>query len=76
MIRCKFKCDSVEKSVQWDKNAAEMLFTAKMTAVYNNSPENADFWKWTPTGSFQVSCVKYDRFEPGKEYYLDISEAE
>ena len=70
--RCKFKCTSVEKSVGWDN--FEFLYAAKFTAVYDNSPENKEFFAATPSGNLIVSTVKQDVFQPGKSYYLDITE--
>jgi hypothetical protein len=69
--RCKFRCNSVEKHL----SGSDVVYTAKMDAVYDGSPENEEFWKWTPSGQFNVSCVKHDRFVCGKEYYIDVTEA-
>jgi hypothetical protein len=45
-------------------------------AVSDGSPENKEFWKWTPTGVLQFSCVNPNvSFQPGKSYYVDICEA-
>lgn len=66
--RCKFICNAVEKTLICNQK----LYTAKFGAVHGNSPENAEFFKWTPNGSLSVGVYTDDRFEVGKEYYLDI----
>ena len=44
--------------------------------VYSGSPENEEFFKWTPGGDLSLSVVNPDvEFEPDKEYYIDIIEA-
>jgi len=70
-IRCKFRCDSSATDSQGQKN---FLFSA----VYSEDPnsENSQFWKYTPCGSLQFSCMNPNvDFVQGKEYYLDINEA-
>lgn len=62
-MRAKFKCQSVQNF--------EHSKSAQLTAVYGNSEENKDFAKATPSGSFPA----IDYFKPGKEYYLDFTEA-
>ena len=67
--RCKFRCDHVTSFGNGSK-------TVKMSAVVSGSDENKSFWKWTPSGSFEMQCVNENvNFEPGKEYFLDISES-
>jgi hypothetical protein len=53
------------------------LYTAKMNAVHSNDPnhENKRFWDATPGGNVQVTCIKENVFEVGREYYLDFIEA-
>ena len=81
-IRAKFKCDSVEKTVNWNKTPDHpFLYTVKMSPVTWHEPgheqddENAKFWQATPAGSLSMSCILPDTFEPGKEYYLDFTPA-
>ena len=72
--RCKFKCTEVVKSQSY--NSDKFLYTAKFSAVYDNSPENKEVFDATPNGQLSVGTYKDDRFEVGKEYYLDITLAE
>jgi hypothetical protein len=47
--------------------------------VYNGSPENQAFFKATPGGTisfYTVNKAAADRFEHGKEYYVDFSPAQ
>jgi hypothetical protein len=75
MTRCKFKCTGVTKSLGWNpKEHGDFLYAAEFTAVTDNSPENKQFFAATPAGSLKVSTVRQDVFQPGKFYYLDITE--
>ena len=69
--RCKFRCDRVGKT----KDAESFLYEAHFFAVYTGSKENEEFFKYTPSGSLNIGVYKKDIFEPGKEYYIDITEA-
>lgn len=51
------------------------LYDAKMSAVADKAGENAMFWAYTPSGSFNVATVKEMPWEPGKSYYIDVTEA-
>lgn len=74
MTRCKFHCNSVRKSVAREGTGEIFLYEAEFGAVYDGSEENKEFFKWTPSGSLKLGVYKKDVFEPGKDYYLDISE--
>lgn len=71
--RCKFRCDSVTKFKHSQKEG--FVYNAKFGVVYGDSPENKQFFASTPTGQLEVGTISPDHFEPGKEYYLDITEA-
>lgn len=74
MVRAKFKVQSYETSL----NQNEELRTIKLTAVYSDSPENKQFFKWTPNGSISIGVLNQEawkQFELGKEYYVDFSDA-
>lgn len=72
MVRCKFVCMSRREY----KSGSDIVYDYEFNAVYGDSPENKEFWKWTPTGKLNVSTVKDKTFEVGKEYYVDLSMCE
>ena len=74
-IIAKYLCTSVTKSKHWD-GRGRFLFTAKMSPVMSGSEENKKFFEATPSGSFEIGMFKDDAFEPGKEYFLNITKAE
>jgi len=70
-VRCKFACTF--------KQEFENYTNVSLSAVYQGSPENAEFFKFTPSGQLTFSTVNNaaaSQFELGKEYYIDISLAE
>ena len=69
-MRTKFICSSVEDFGEQKQD--------HLSAVTGGSEENDSFNKFTPAGQFAISINKegaMDYFKPGKEYYLDFSEA-
>lgn len=70
-VKAKFKVNSIEEF--------ENQKRVKMSAVYGNSGENADFCKYTPQGDFSMNIDKEapaaSQFEVGKSYYLTFEEA-
>lgn len=71
-VRAKFVCESVEN---FTENKV-----AKLRAVYGTTEENADFTKFTPSGTLEI-CISNDapasdKFVPGKNYYIDFTETE
>lgn len=72
--RCKFKCVEVAKRQHWD-GSKPFHYDAKFEAVTSGSEENKQFFAATPGGSLKVCTIASDVFEPGKEYYLDITPA-
>jgi hypothetical protein len=76
--RCKFVCTSVRKfsAAGWyTEPKSEFMYEAEFMAVTGSSEENKKFFASTPTGSLKVSTVREDMFQPGKEYFLDLSAA-
>lgn len=70
-IRAKFVCESVTELTHQKQ--------IKMYAVYSDTEENKDFTEASPDGQLSISIMKEmpasDFFKPGKEYYLDFTEA-
>jgi hypothetical protein len=70
MTRCKFKCES--KTI-FASGASVIL-----NPVVSGSEENKTFYQYTPGGQLKLEIVNNEvakQFEPGKEYYIDISPA-
>lgn len=75
MTRCKFFCHSVTKQLHWDKSKG-IVYSAKFSAVTSGSEENKAFFEATPNGTIEIGQFKANLFSPGKEYYVDIEEAQ
>jgi hypothetical protein len=77
MVRAKFTCISNEPNgaqTPEDKGSTIVLHP-----VIGGSPENEQFYKWTPGGSIVLSTINEaaaNQFEVGKSYYIDFSPAE
>ena len=73
-VRCKFVCTETGQ-VRSHNTENPVLHSAKFSAVYGDSPENKEFFMYTPAAELSLGIVKKQHFEVGKEYYLDITEA-
>lgn len=73
--RCKFRCETVKPAEYGER------FHVQLRAQYeseSNVPENERFSRYTPCGSFEATIENpalNDFFEPGREYFLDITPA-
>lgn len=71
-IKAKFRCNVVH-----DYGSTKQV---ELSAVTSDSEENKTFSKYTPSGEFKITVTEetpaYNFFQPGKEYLLDITEAE
>ena len=65
--RCKVTCTAVTQDVAG--------YNYQFNFVTSGSDENEKFFKYTPCGKFEFGCTEERKFEPGKEYYVDISPA-
>lgn len=71
-VRAKFKVASVTESEGG-------LKTATLHPVTSGSPENAEFFKWTPSGQIQLGTINpaaAEQFTPGRQFYVDFTQAE
>lgn len=75
MVRCKYVCVAVTKKKHWDKTRTGFLYEAEFNVVSSGSEENKLFFDATPFGVLKIGTYQEDHFQPGVEYYLDISEA-
>jgi hypothetical protein len=72
MVRCKFRCHFKEVH---NAGTADETATIKMSPAYGESPENKEFYKYTPAGDisfYTTNKAAADQIEEGKEYYIDI----
>lgn len=70
-VRAKFRLN--------EKNQSESGYALKFWPVTSGSPENDEFYKYTPGGVLEMSTINESAaaaFEVGKEYYLDFTPAE
>lgn len=70
-VRAKFKVASVTE-------AEGGLKTARLHPVTSGSPENAEFFKWSPSGTIELGTLNpaaAAHFVPGLEFYVDFTVA-
>lgn len=70
-VRSKFRCSRKEQT--------EGGYTVEFEPVTNGSPENEEFFKWTPWGKLEIGTVNAkagQAFDVGKEYYVDLTPAD
>jgi hypothetical protein len=73
MVRAKFKVVKIT-----DQHEGESK-TIDLEPVIGGSPENETFYKYTPSGSIQLSTVNAaaaEQFEVAAEYFVDFTRAE
>lgn len=81
MVRCKFECVAVtaRRGSVWNEDGSHagsgILHEAEFQVVTGGGDENKKFFASTPGGILRVTAVRSDLFTPGKQYYLDITEA-
>jgi len=69
-VRAKFKVT--------EKVLTESGQRIKLNVVTSGSEENKEFFKWTPYGQLEMGTVNDEaanKFEVGKEYFIDFSPA-
>jgi hypothetical protein len=69
-VRAKFKVGSVTQ----DTNGHSI----HLLPVTSGSVENESFFKWTPGGEIKLSTLNAEaakEFVPGKQFYVDFTEA-
>lgn len=76
MVRGKYRCSSVTFLGNPQESTTQRQFA--FSAIYDTStPENQRFTTYTPWGEVKFTVTNPDvQFEPGKEYYLDLSPVE
>lgn len=75
--RAKFTLISKVASAE-DANG-DISASLSFEAVIDGSPENKEFWKWTPAGQINIHIDNPEAlkmFDEGEEYYVDFTKAE
>ncbi len=70
-VRAKFIVESVTRTTQGGSTT--------LRPVTSGSPENESFYKFTPGGTISLSIVNdpaLAQFVPGRQFYVDFTEAE
>lgn len=70
-VRCKFRVHNIDRNPDGTGSVA-------MTPVYSGSPENEEFFRFTPAGDIKVYTVNaaaLAQFDVGKEFYVDFTPA-
>lgn len=76
MVRAKFKVESIEARINWQQKEVR---TVKLSPVSGKEGENAKFWEATPSGAIELGCANLEaveKFELGREYYVDFTPAD
>ncbi len=71
-VRAKMKCESIEV----DSDGAGRV---ELVPVIDGSPENEQFYQYTPGGRLSLSTINkaaIEQFALGKQFYIDISAAD
>lgn len=74
MVRAKFLVTEKKEN----HATPESVFTITMNPVTSGSPENDQFYKYTPGGQLVLSVLNADAaaaLEVGKQYYVDFTPA-
>lgn len=77
MVRAKFRCTG--KVHNQATSEQDEGYSISLTPVVGGSKENEEFYKWTPGGSVLLSTVNpaaAEKFEEGKEFYVDFTPAD
>jgi hypothetical protein len=90
VVRAKFKVDAIKRlnthnaERQPDgtyKHVPLEMRTVEMSPVYSSGDphhENTKFWQASPSGKLELGCINLqaaERFELGREYYIDFTPA-
>lgn len=80
VIRCKVRLAGVDNKANGGMvdGKVQILHNLYFEFVMDGSPENKEFFKWSPGGEVKMYTVNpavIKELEIGKEYYMDFTEA-
>lgn len=73
-MRCKMVVEKIERIN--DIEGVQIQENLRLGAVYNNSPENKEWSKWTPSANLYISITNPNLFNKvfdGQEFYIDFT---
>jgi hypothetical protein len=76
-VKAKFTVNSITRQLFGAGQGEGQI--VKLSPVYGDSPENKEFYKWTPCGSVELGTINPEAgkyFELGKEYFLTFEKAQ
>ena len=76
MVKAKFIVTSVEKFQEGTENESRAI---SLQAVIGTEGDNAEWSKWTPSGSISMHITNpgaFEQFEEGKQYYVEFEKVE
>ena len=74
-VRAKFVVNTITRQLFGNQGEGQVI---KLSPVYGDSPENKEFYKWTPAGSIELGTVNPDaakQFELGQEMFVEFTPA-
>jgi hypothetical protein len=72
-VRAKFVVNTITRQLFGEQGEGQVI---KLSPVYSNSPENKEFYKWTPCGQIELGTVNPEaakQFELGKEDFTAVN---
>ena len=73
-VRAKFMVHSITHSLSGQEEGQTII----LYPVRGNSPENKEFYRWTPGGKIELMTVNPaagNQFALGQEFYIDFTPA-
>lgn len=73
-LRAKMQVERVIHDLNPDGTTSQETVTLR--AVYNDSPENKEFSKWTPAAQFTITIsnpTAFGKLSRGHEFYVDFT---
>ena len=75
-VRAKFKVQTITRQRMYDGSGE--LQTIRLTPVISGSPENEQFYKYTPVGQIELGTINAEvgsEFVLDGEYFVDFTKA-
>jgi hypothetical protein len=73
LTRCKFKCIEARNIPESDGTPS---IEVSLSVVGGDTPENKEFFRFTPGGVLRFYSLRRDVFKLNAEYYVDFTEVD